>query len=125
LYYITSLNEKKLKEYHIIGVVKDFNFNSLRQAVSPLALFYDEQKGSVAMRIKTTNISSLIAQVENKWKSIVPGQPFNYSFMDDDFNKIYSNEQRVGKIAMTFSLLAILIACLGLLDWLLTLQNNA
>ena len=114
LYYITSLKEKSLKEYHIIGVLKDFNFNSLHQMVSPLALFYSEEKGSLAMRIKTTNISSLIAQVENKWKRMVPGQPFNYSFMDDDFNKIYNNEQRVGKIAMTFSILAILIACLGL-----------
>ncbi len=114
LYYITSLKNKTVKEYHIVGVIKDFNFNSLRQTVSPLALFYGEEKGSVAMRIKTGNISSLLTQVENKWKSIVPGQPFNYSFMDDDFNKIYSSEQRVGKIAMTFSILAILIACLGL-----------
>ncbi len=114
LYYITSLKNKTVKEYHIVGVIKDFNFNSLRQIVSPLALFYGEEKGSVAMQIKTDNISSLIAQVENKWKSIVPGQPFNYSFMNDDFNKIYSSEQRVGKIAMTFSILAILIACLGL-----------
>ena len=114
LYYITSLKNKTVKEYHIVGVVKDFNFNSLRQTISPLALFYGEEKGSVAMRIKTDNISPLIAQVENKWKSMVPGQPFNYSFMDDDFNKIYSSDQRVGKIAMTFSILAILIACLGL-----------
>jgi putative ABC transport system permease protein len=114
LYYITSLKNKTVKEYHIVGVVKDFNFNSLRQTVSPLALFYGEEKGSVAMRIKTSDISSLVAQVENKWKSMVPGQPFNYSFMDDDFNKIYSSEQRVGKIAMSFSILAILIACLGL-----------
>ena len=114
LYYITSLKNKTVKEYHIVGVVKDFNFNSLRQTISPLALFYGEEKGSVAMRIKTDNISPLIAQVENKWKSMVPGQPFNYSFMGDDFNKIYSSDQRVGKIAMTFSILAILIACLGL-----------
>ena len=114
LYYLASLKDKKVKEYHIIGVIKDFNFNSLRQMISPLALFYGEEKGSIAMRIKTDNISSLIAHVQNKWKSIVPGQPFNYSFMDDDFDKIYSSEQRVGKIAMTFSILAILIACLGL-----------
>ncbi|MEO5783153.1 MAG: ABC transporter permease [Ginsengibacter sp.] len=114
LYYITNLKNKTVKQYHIIGVIKDFNFNSLRQMVSPLALFYGEEKGSVAMRIKTADISWLIAQVENKWKSIVPGHAINYSFMDDDFSKIYSSEQRVGKIAMTFSILAILIACLGL-----------
>ena len=114
LYAITSLEKKTTKPYKIIGVVKDFNFNSLKEVGTPMALFLGTDKGSVAMRIKTDNISSLVAQVENKWKSIVSGQPFNYSFMDDDFNKIYSNEQRVGKIAMTFSILAILIACLGL-----------
>ena len=114
LYAIESLEKKTTKPYKIIGVVKDFNFNSLKEVVTPMALFLGTDKGSVAMRIKTDNISSLITQVENKWKTIVPGQPFNYSFMDDDFNKIYSSEQRVGKIAMTFSILAILIACLGL-----------
>lgn len=114
LYYITSLKDNSVKVYTIVGVVKDFNFNSLRQQVSPLALFYSEEKGSVAIRFKTADIPSLVAQVQNKWKSMVANQPFNYSFMDDDFNNIYKAEQRIGKIAMTFSLLAIFIACLGL-----------
>ncbi|MFN2458930.1 MAG: ABC transporter permease, partial [Chitinophagaceae bacterium] len=98
----------------IVGVVKDFNFNSLRQRVTPLALFFGEEKGSVAIRLKTSDLPSLITQVENKWKSVVPGQPFNCSFMNDDFDKIYRSEQRIGKIAMSFSVLAIFIACLGL-----------
>jgi putative ABC transport system permease protein len=114
LYYLVSLNNKQTKQYHIVGVVKDFNFNSLRQQVTPMALFYTEQRGRVAIRFRSANISSLISQVEAKWKTIAPNQPFNYSFMDDDFKHIYQGEQRIGKIALSFSILAILIACLGL-----------
>jgi putative ABC transport system permease protein len=79
-----------------------------------MALFYAEERGKIAIRFKTTNIPGLIAAVESKWKSIAPNQPFTYSFMDDDFNSIYKSEQRVGKIAVSFSVLAVLIACLGL-----------
>lgn len=114
LYLTTSFKTKVPKPFRIVGVVKDFNFNSLRKRVTPLALFFGEEKGSVAIRLKTSDLPSLITQVENKWKSVVPGQPFNYSFMNDDFNKIYKSEQRIGKIAMSFSVLAIFIACLGL-----------
>jgi putative ABC transport system permease protein len=114
LYYLTSLTPKITKAYHIIGIVKDFNFNSLREQVSPMSLFYAEERGRIAVRFHSANIPSLISQIENKWKSIVPNQPFSYSFMDEDFNNIYQNERRIGKIAMTFSILAILIACLGL-----------
>jgi putative ABC transport system permease protein len=114
LYLTTSFKTKIPKAFRIVGVVKDFNFNSLRQRVTPLALFFGEEKGSVAIRLRTSDLPSLISEVENKWKSVVPGQPFNYSFMNDDFNKIYRSDQRIGKIAMSFSVLAIFIACLGL-----------
>jgi putative ABC transport system permease protein len=114
LYYLTDLASKTTRAYHIIGIVKDFNFNSLREQVTPMALFYQEQRGRIAVRFHTANMPSLISQIENKWKGIVPNQPFSYSFMDEDFNNIYQSEQRIGKIALSFSILAILIACLGL-----------
>lgn len=114
LYYLTSLKERTAKAYEVIGVIKDFNFNSLRQSVTPMALFLGTDQGSVAVRFKAVEASSLIAAVEKKWKAIAPNQPFSYSFMDEDFNNIYQREQRVGKIAVSFSVLAILIACLGL-----------
>src|SRR5678815_1988851 len=66
------------------------------------------------MRINTKNIPALISQVENKWKSKAPGQPFSYSFLDEDFNKMYNAEQRTGKLFITFAVFAIFIACLGL-----------
>ncbi|MXV51455.1 FtsX-like permease family protein [Pedobacter sp. HMF7647] len=114
LYTLEDIKTKKLMQYKIIGVVKDFNFNSLREQVTPLAFLLEEQRNSVAIQIKTSNISGLIAQIERKFKEIAPSQSFTYSFMDDDFNNIYNNEQRIGKISVTFSVLAILIACLGL-----------
>jgi putative ABC transport system permease protein len=79
-----------------------------------MALLYGQEQGSFAIRFKTEDAAALIAQVEAKWKEMVPGQGFSYSFMDEDFNRIYQNEQRVGSIALSFSVLAILIACLGL-----------
>src|SRR5947209_7312419 len=94
--------------------MKDFNFNSLRQKVTPMVLFLGTDKGSVAVRFKSANVSSLVSAAEKEWKALVPNQPFSYSFMDDDFNNLYQKEQRTGKIAVGFSLLAILIACLGL-----------
>ena len=115
LYYMNDFkNGKDLTAYHIVGIVKDFNFSSLREEVTPLALFFHEQNGSISFRINTTNIPGLIAQVESKWKTMASGQPFNYSFMDDDFNNIYKSEQQTGKIFISFAALAIFIACLGL-----------
>jgi putative ABC transport system permease protein len=102
------------KPYHIIGVVKDFNFSSMHDKVGPLIIELGENYGRVAMRINTKNIPALISQVQNKWNSIAPGQPFSYSFLDADFNKIYNAEQRTGKLFITFAVFAIFIACLGL-----------
>jgi putative ABC transport system permease protein len=115
LYYMNDFPKKDLTKYHIIGVVKNFNFNTLREEVTPLCFLYQPQNGSVAFRIHSANIPNLVSMIQDKFKSLAPEQPFSYSFMDDDFNKIYSNEQRMGGISITFSVLAILIACLGLL----------
>jgi len=114
LYLLTDINSRESKPFHIVGIIKNFNFNSLREQVSPMALFNGEERGRIAIRFKTADIPSLISGIEHKWKSIAPNQPFSFSFMDDDFNQIYNAEQRVGKIAVSFSVLAILIACLGL-----------
>lgn len=115
LYYMNDFPKKDLTQYHIVGVVKNFNFNTLREEVTPLCFLYQPQNGSVAFRIHSANIPNLVSMIGDKFKSLAPEQPFSYSFMDDDFNKIYSNEQRMGGISITFSVLAILIACLGLL----------
>jgi putative ABC transport system permease protein len=71
-------------------------------------------KWSVAFKVATTDVRSLVKNVEAKWKSLAPGFPFSYQFLDDAFDSMYRQEQRVGKIAISFAVLAILIACLGL-----------
>ena len=100
--------------YHIIGVVKDFNYSSMHNNVGPLIIQEGDNRGSIAIRINTKNIPSLIDKVESKWNSVAPGVPFNYSFMDADFNNIYTTEQQTGKLFITFAIFAIFIGCLGL-----------
>jgi putative ABC transport system permease protein len=100
--------------YHVVGVVKDFNFSSMHNNVGPLIIQLGDNSGSIAIRISTKNIPALINNVEHTWKSMVPGQPFNYTFMDADFNNTYNAEQHTGKLFITFAIFAIFIGCLGL-----------
>jgi putative ABC transport system permease protein len=104
----------QVKEYNIIGVVKDFNFNSLRSNVSPVVMVLGEDKGAISVRTNAANIKALIGRMESKWKTLVADQHFEYSFMNKDFDAIYRSEQRIGKIFSAFTTLAIIIACLGL-----------
>jgi putative ABC transport system permease protein len=101
--------------YTIIGVVKNFNFESLRQEVGPLAMRLGNNPYSAIFKVQTDNLQPLIRQVETKWKAMVPSMPFSYRFMDQSFDDMYRSEQRVGKVGLSFAILAIFIACLGLL----------
>lgn len=103
-----------MKAYNIIGVVKDFHFESLRHNIYPLGLFLEHNNTIMSFRINTAEVKPLIAQIKNKWTALAPGMPFSYRFMDEAFNNIYHSEQQVGKISITFAILAIFIACLGL-----------
>jgi putative ABC transport system permease protein len=114
LYELEDLKTKKLDKYHIVGVIKDFNFNSLRQVVTPMVLQLHENRGQLALRVQPANVQRLVGEIGEIWRQMAPSQPFAYTFMDDDFNNIYKNEQRMGGISLSFSLLAIFIACLGL-----------
>jgi putative ABC transport system permease protein len=103
------------KDYKIIGVVKDFNFTSLRDNITPVMLVMDNDwLPSLSVRVNTNNLPALMQKIENKWKAMAPGLHIDYSFMDDDFNALYNNEQRMGTIFIVFTTLAIIIACLGL-----------
>ena len=98
----------------IIGVVKDFNFESLRRKLGPLCMHLGNSNGLASFKVSSTNTKNLIAQIEKKWKQLAPGMPFSYRFMSDSFNEMYRSEQRVGNLAVVFAILAIVIACLGL-----------
>lgn len=108
--------DKKLSTMPIIGVVKDFNNGSMRHETAPLVFHLSKYADRFAFRIKSKNIPAVIAQIESKYHAVelMAGQPFIYSFMDEDFNHLYQSEQRTGKIFITFAFFAILIACLGL-----------
>lgn len=96
------------------AVIKDFHFSSLHNAIKPLVLF-TEMRGRIMMvKVSGNNISQTIADLENKWKKLVPHRPFEYSFLDEEYNKLYSAELRVGKVLNIFAGIAILLACLGL-----------
>jgi putative ABC transport system permease protein len=98
----------------VIGVVEDFHFESMKSSIEPMALFLRPSTGHMAFRFDAAHTNDVLRTAEQAWKQMSPDRPFIYSFLDDDFAKMYSNEQRLGKIFMTFSILAIIIACLGL-----------
>jgi putative ABC transport system permease protein len=103
-----------LQQYHIIGVVKDFNFASLKDNITPLAMVYDMDNGAISVKLQTTNLTDLMTQIKGRWRDLSPNQPFTYSFMDQDFDATYRVEERFGTMFISFSTLAIVIACLGL-----------
>ncbi len=114
LYEVNDIQTKKVNEYHIIGVIKNFNFSSLRDVVTPLGFLLRKSNGNISLRINASDMPAVISQIKNKWKITAPEQPFDYSFMDDQFNNLYTTEQQTGKVFITFAILAIAIACLGL-----------
>ena len=103
-----------LQAFHIVGVMKDFNYESLKDKIEPAVLAYGPDNGAISIRMHSADLKTLMAQVENKWKTFSPNQAFSYSFMDQEFDTTYRSEQRIGTIFIAFTTLAIAIACLGL-----------
>ncbi len=109
-----SPDPDKVKSWTVIGVMDNFHFSSLKSSISSLGLFLQKSDGSVSFRFKASDTQDIIKSIEKIWKELAPGQPFQYSFLDEDFGRMYSAEQRLGKIFGIFAGFAILIACLGL-----------
>src|SRR6185436_12403910 len=99
----------------VIGVVKDFNQQSLYNPITPLILFYQPNSNIIQVKLKGGNIASATAVIEKKWKAVFPELPFQYTFLDQDFDSQYAADQKRGKLFTAFSILTILITCLGLL----------
>ena len=100
----------------VIGVVKDFNTGSMRNKIPPMVFFLSNWIDRMAVRVKTDDLPKLLSGIEARFHTYpeMGGQPFVYTFMDEDFNRLYQGEQRTGKLFLTFAVFAILIACLGL-----------
>jgi len=96
------------------GVVKDFHFETLRDPIKPFVLFNEVRGRELLVKLTGQHLQQTISFLESKWKNLVPDRPFEYRFLDDDYNKLYNAEIRLGKIMDLFSGIAILLACLGL-----------
>jgi len=106
-------------DYTVIGVVKDFHYESLHQKVEKLGIIHlsglpNNRESYVSARIQTANVAETLSQIEKAWKAFLPNVPFEYSFLDEDYDRMYSNEQRIKKVALVFSILAVFISALGL-----------
>lgn len=100
--------------YSIIGVVEDFHFDDMRQEIRPLTFTLDNGGSIVSVKVKSKNMAAVIESINSVWKKFMPHQPFRYTFMDDNYARMYDDVDRIGKIFATFAGLAIVIACLGL-----------
>jgi putative ABC transport system permease protein len=106
--------------FTIVGVIKNFHFQSLRDEITPLVAFSKEVFGKqansqfVAIRIDPAKVPQAISKIESKWREFVPDKPFRYEFLEDNLSRGYAEEERSGKLFRVFSGLAIVIACVGL-----------
>ena len=99
----------------IIGVVKDFYFQSMKEKIKPAIFYYQPGKyGQIYIKTSGKKAPEAVAAVEKEWKQYNAGFPFTYSFLDDTFNNLYRSEQRTGTLFNVFALIAIFISCLGL-----------
>ena len=103
---------------NVLGITKDFHFQSLQNEIEPHVFILKPEQwdwaGYLSIRIGKDDMAKTIAQIEKTWQSFTGDEPFQYFFMDREFEKFYKEERRTAKIALSFSVLAIFIACLGL-----------
>ena len=107
---------KRLLDKTVIGVVKDFNFNSLHSKINPLIIQYDpEYFNNLLVRIEPAGMRDAVKQLKEDWEALVPGIPFEYGFVDEEINDYYKADNKVEHVINTFTVLALFIASLGLL----------
>ncbi|PRX56834.1 FtsX-like permease family protein [Flagellimonas meridianipacifica] len=100
--------------YEIIGVVEDFHFDSMKQKVAPLCFFLGMSPSITSVKASTDDIEGLVQAIENKWSEFMPSMELRYAFMDRSFANMYDNVSRIRSIFISFAILAIFVACLGL-----------
>lgn len=102
--------------YEIVGVVKDFHFRDLHETITPYAfqLLRRPQFNYIVVHLRTDELSALLEGLTIKWKSLVSDEPFEYTFLNEDFHRNYEADTRTSRIVSVFTLFSILISCLGL-----------
>lgn len=105
----------KGREGIVKAVVKDFHFRSIHEPINPLLIFMDKRLvGSLFIKISGNNIAGALDNLGKTWKQRITHRPFEYHFLDEDYNALYKAEQRTAAVFTTFSIMAVLLACLGL-----------
>lgn len=107
-------NEGDIQGYKIVGIVKDFHYQTLKSKIGPLVMQLGNNTGLLNLKVNTNDYGSLLRKLESSWMELAPNQPFETSFLDDRFSRMYDAEQRLGKIFGVFATLTIVVACLGL-----------
>ncbi len=105
------------RDAHVVGILKDFNFESLHQDIQSTVLYIPSDSTNfnyLSIKMDGSDVSSAIAHLEKVWKAFLPQFPFEYQFVDEEFGALYETEQRQGRMFIGFALLAIFVACLGL-----------
>lgn len=105
----------KVAVYNVIGVVEDFNFESLKDNIKPVCLSIGMESSIVSAKIKTSDLAGAIQSIKKVWQRFSPDQPFRYGFLDESFANTYKDVQGMGRILTNFAMLAIILACVGLL----------
>ncbi len=99
----------------VIGVAKDFHFSSLHREINPLVIFQEDQFSKVFIRLPEGDVARHVANVKELYSKLYTHRPFEFQFLDEQYEALYNNEQRLGSAFVVFATLAIIIACLGLL----------
>jgi putative ABC transport system permease protein len=110
--------DEPTRMFTVIGIVKDFHYNSFHDDIKSFVLWSDQGPfpfiGIICVKLKESNTANTLEHIENKWLEFVPDQPVSYTYLEDNIFNMYKNEQITSNIFGIFSLLAILIACVGL-----------
>jgi putative ABC transport system permease protein len=121
-----SIDLNKIRTFHIIGIVQDFNFESLHETIGSLCMYLGHSNDRISFRYEPAQTSHALKSIEKTWHALNPEFPFEYTYLDQSFARMYSTESRTGRIVTSFAVLAILIACLGLfaLASFMTIQRS-
>lgn len=111
---LTNYNGSTPQDMTVVGVVKDFNFESFKTKVRPLVIRLDPRSNNILIRYEG-NSKDAVATVETLWKRNAPNEPFEYVFLDENFDRLFREEQRLGQVFSVMTGIAIFIACLGLM----------
>jgi putative ABC transport system permease protein len=126
-YILQPRGPQQFQKYKIIGIMKDFNITSMHKAIEPVCFLVMRGGGGdqfATVRLTGSNVQATIKAIEEKWQNFTTQQPFQYDFFTDSWDHLYAAEMKTGKIFILFSILAIFIACLGLIGLVAYITNK-